>query len=340
MKYIGLYILLFVLCLFSCNKNKKVEKEYLSETIISADESNLLEENYLKLANLYNDINNSDSALYFLNKSKNIGLEKNVTDSLFYFNLYEAYSLAYENKGDYEKAAFYKHQGQKNRYGSFQDDIKRAVTDIEKKYNRELLLNDNNRLKIRVQYLWISLLIVGIIILIVFFILYYRKQKHEKELLEARQRIYDLKQMAETYSEKVSSTRNILLQHLDVLKKSALLENFLREDEKLKGRKLLQKFNEIVYQNSSFDWNLLYDIINEIHDGFFDRIKIEYSSLDDVEFKICCLIYIGFSNSEISIVLERSVNTIIAKRTSIRKKMEIKEHGNIINFLDENISKK
>lgn len=333
MKYISICILL-TLCISSYSTNN----DDLSKVIGHTSQDNPLEWMYLEKAKSFNEKSNNDSAIYYLNKSKDFALENNITDSLFYSGLYEVYSTYYENQKNYKEAAYYKYLEQMNRFGSFQDNIEKAIQDVEKKYNRELVQNENNELEIRTQYLWISVLVASILILIIGFIYYYRKQKHEKELLEARQKIYDLKKMSETYNEKVYSARNILLQHLDVLKKSILLENFLREDEKIKGTKLLRKFNEIVYHDSSFDWDLLYNIINEINDNFFERIKEKYPILDDIEFKICCLIYIGFSNTEISIVLGKSINTIIAKRTSIRKKMEIKEHGNIVSFLNEDIS--
>lgn len=145
--------------------------------------------------------------------------------------------------------------------------------------------------------------------------------------------------MAKSYDKKEDSFRNKLLHHFDILKKSALLEGFLREDEKKHGEKLLKKFNEIVYNQASLDWDLLYQTMNELHDGFFDSLREAFPQLDESEFRICCLIYSDFTNAEISIIMEQSINTITSKRSSIRKKIGVKDYGNIVDYLDSNVAK-
>jgi hypothetical protein len=123
---------------------------------------------------------------------------------------------------------------------------------------------------------------------------------------------------AQSRDKKEISFRNTLLEHFDILKKAALLETYIKEDEKKQGAYLIRKFNEIVYGQTDLDWNLLYRTMNDIH-----------------EFRICCLSYEEFSNTEISIVLKYSINTVQAKKTSIRKKLGIKASGNLHDFLDK-----
>ncbi|MCG6191591.1 helix-turn-helix transcriptional regulator, partial [Maribellus maritimus] len=55
--------------------------------------------------------------------------------------------------------------------------------------------------------------------------------------------------------------------------------------------------------------------------------------LDESEFRICCLIYVEFNNTEIAIILSYSVNTVQAKKSVIRKKLHIKTFGNVRDFL-------
>jgi ATP/maltotriose-dependent transcriptional regulator MalT len=140
---------------------------------------------------------------------------------------------------------------------------------------------------------------------------------------------------AQSRDKKEISFRNTLLEHFDILKKAALLETYIKEDEKKQGAYLIRKFNEIVYGQTDLDWNLLYRTMNDIHDGFYDRLKEIFPVLNESEFRICCLSYEEFSNTEISIVLKYSINTVQAKKTSIRKKLGIKASGNLHDFLDK-----
>ena len=67
----------------------------------------------------------------------------------------------------------------------------------------------------------------------------------------------------------------------------------------------------------------LYEVMNDLHNGFFERLRDKFSDLNEDEFRICCLTYAKFDSMEISIIMGLSVNTIQMKRSSIRKKLGI-----------------
>ena len=71
---------------------------------------------------------------------------------------------------------------------------------------------------------------------------------------------------------------------------------------------------------------------------FFIRLKEVYPQLKEVEYRIRCLTYSGFSTEEISIVLNLSINTINTKRSVIRKKLGIAAFTNLRDFLNEKLS--
>ena len=110
---------------------------------------------------------------------------------------------------------------------------------------------------------------------------------------------------------------------------------YLRKDEIRQGERLLSKFNDIVYKQQELDWDMLYDTMNELHYGFLDRLKELASTLDDNEFKICCLIYSDFTNQEIGIIMKFSSSTITHKRSLIRKKLGLPDYSNISEYLKD-----
>lgn len=164
-------------------------------------------------------------------------------------------------------------------------------------------------------------------------------QKKKREVNEAEKKISHLNNLALGYDEIRKTFRDTLLHHFDILKKSAVLQMYLRKDEIKQGEKLLSKFNDIVYKQQELDWDMLYDTMNELHDGFFDELKKIVPTLDDNEFKICCLIYSDFTNQEIGIIMKFSSSTITHKRSSIRRKMGLHDYSNISEYL-KNLSKK
>lgn len=207
--------------------------------------------------------------------------------------------------------------------------------EIQRKYDFQLLQNHNKQLRLDRQriLLFSSLAVLSAVIL--FLLVSWRSMQRKKEILEAEQKIYQLKELARSFDKKERSFRTTLLAHFDILKKAALLEAYMKEDDRKKGAYLIRKFNEIVYGQAKPDWNVLYRTMNDMHDGFYDRLRKTLSVLDESEFRICCLSYEEFSNTDIGIILKYSINTIQAKKTSIRKKLGIKASGNLRDFLDK-----
>lgn len=312
-------------------------KEYINQAIRFASNSLTKAKIYSSLAQVLYSENKSDSAIYYFEKSLDFLKESN--EPFLTSRIYESLSKIEESKNNFRRALDYNKDCINNLYNIYEKNENQAILDIQKKYDYELVKNTNNRLLIQRQFLFIILLGLGLTTLIIGFFFYYKTQKNGRELLEAEQKISQLNQMAKSYDKKEDSFRNKLLHHFDILKKSALLEGFLREDEKKHGEKLLKKFNEIVYNQASLDWDLLYQTMNELHDGFFDSLREAFPQLDESEFRICCLIYSDFTNAEISIIMEQSINTITSKRSSIRKKIGVKDYGNIVDYLDSNVAK-
>ena len=155
----------------------------------------------------------------------------------------------------------------------------------------------------------------------------------EKELRETEQKLRQMQGMVGRYNKKENSFRNILIRHLDILKKTALLEKYLKEDEKKKGKRLLLKFNEVVYGQKELDWSLLFETLNNASNGFFMQLKNRFPQLDASEFRICCLAYTDFNNTEIALILNYRVSSVEVKKSAIRKKLGIESRGNIRNFL-------
>ena len=228
--------------------------------------------------------------------------------------------------------------------------LKEKDTDLrifQKRYNYEQLKNENNELLIERQYIYILSLFLSIVILVICFF-FYRKMMKQKNhllkeqtaLLEAEQQIGALKSMAESFNEKENSLKNEVIKHFDILKKvAALNENKLFFDEKEDKKRLLSQVNKIVYgQKEGFNWDIFFNSINVLYGNEIERINQSYQQLDNTELKICYLSYAGFSNSETSTLLGLALNTIQQKKSNIRKKIGVPEHGNLQEFLIQELN--
>ncbi|MCC8188439.1 MAG: hypothetical protein LIP08_13320 [Bacteroides sp.] len=138
--------------------------------------------------------------------------------------------------------------------------------------------------------------------------------------------------MSALYNEKEKTLKNIVLKDFNILKKVALLESYLINNES--NNKLIKKFNEIAYNQEMMDWERLYETMDSLYDNLFTKLKKAFPQLDETEFRICCLSIAKFSNSEIAVIMKYSTSSIQWRKASIRKKMGIKPMGNILEFLN------
>jgi len=184
--------------------------------------------------------------------------------------------------------------------------------------------------------IWVScrcysqhLLLLLPLFVIISFIFYYKNRQNKNALSEAQHMICQLK---EVMRNKDDIANALMVEHFDIVKQIALLGGYLQEEEK--GKNILKKVNRIVYKRDCFDWEVLYQTMNQLHEGYLDKIKPAFPHLSELEYKICCLTKSKLNNTEIAIILESNVNIIQIQKTTIRKKLKILKHGDIAEFMD------
>ena len=161
--------------------------------------------------------------------------------------------------------------------------------------------------------------------------------KDKIDLFKARKTIRELENKVIVFDERFYSYKNILLKHFNIFIKLLLIDQHLKEDEKKLGQKILRRINQLVYDEGKFNWNLIMETIENLHDGFPTALKQKYPQLDDSEYKICCLEYAGLNNGDIADIFALKLNTIQMKKSNIRKKLGIEEYGKIAEFLSRNV---
>ena len=75
--------------------------------------------------------------------------------------------------------------------------------------------------------------------------------------------------------------------------------------------------------------------LRAVYGAFMSRLESVYKELNDEEIKTCALMMMQLSTSKIAITLGVSERTIEKYRSTIRKKLGIAAHGNIVSFLQQ-----
>ncbi|MBK5720894.1 hypothetical protein JGH11_08425 [Dysgonomonas sp. Marseille-P4677] len=299
----------------------------------------------LNIATSYLNMAKIDSARHYADLSLKFA-EKETPPSLSKISdIYNILSQIEEKSGNNTKALEYHKMYSSFLIGKMKEKKGNARTNTEKKHQFEEMRNENIALA-RKKVIIERILYLTLLVVTISFLVYNRRllsktkqlSKAYGEIQKLNNEIITLTADLKEYYARKEFMRNNLINNYKILKRAAYLEHLIQDTENKQGKALIKMFNEIAYGKDTPDWEVLYQVLNTVHYGIFDKIKEAYPNLDDIEFKICCLIYSQFNSSEISVVIQLSVNTVHTKTTSVRKKLGVEKYGNITEFINRNFT--
>jgi DNA-binding CsgD family transcriptional regulator len=166
-----------------------------------------------------------------------------------------------------------------------------------------------------------------------------RNKRQRVALQEAESKIETLQTLAMEFDRKEDNLRQLALKHFDILKKVALLDGMMNDLKTGQEKKIKTLFNQAVYENNtSFDWDTFFKALNPLKNGIPEKVRDFYPQLTETEYRILILSFTGLSNKETSIILNLSTNTINSLRTSIRRKLQVPEYGDLEEFVTNQLT--
>jgi tetratricopeptide (TPR) repeat protein len=315
--------------------NNGKAKELLKKALSLSSGESQKAKVYLNLADIFYKESSRDSALFYLNYS----LKLANGNAPVLANVYRLFSKIEETAGNYRQAMSYNDQYTKYLAKVLDEKEDFSILDIQKKYNFELLENANSRLLIERQWIFISVLLFGVT---GFGVLYYNRTKNREAMLLAERQIFQLKEMVNKRvgsNVKSNELRKALFKQLDIVKKISLIESYLKSEEKINGKEVLRKVNEIIYGQEDYNWSVFNEMANALYDNCLDRLKNLFPELTETELLICCLSKIGLNNMEISLLLKTTQNAVQKRKSVIRQKTDMKEQENFIKQLDHIVNR-
>jgi len=293
-------------------------KNLFSEALVLPNDSVEKARILLNIAQVYELENNSDSVNFYIDKAmllhiSNPGLMR--SSYLLKSKIAEKNNQLQEALNDYKEYHNYTTK-------VFSSEKNNELLEVQGKYDYEKLKNTETQFIIKQKNALLLLAAALITAGIFIFLLYRRSAKNERLLMESEQKIEGLQQMANNFSNEKNSFRNLLLEQFDILRKTALIDSVLNDNEKASGQRLLKRFNQIVYGQDALDWEKLYQSMNALQNGFYDKIKSDYPQWNETEFRIFCLTHENqFNDKEIAVILDETVPMIRKMRNKIRKDM-------------------
>lgn len=264
-----------------------------------------------------------------INAKKGLELYKDNVYRYSGLNLNKMLYQVYIDKGDYKNAVYYFQQ-----YNAINDsmnveekDVNLEKIKLEQDYKVRTQIKTLIEQKKLFKYSVIGLiLVVGILILIILLIKFRNKNiKHQLEQEKLKTKMQDL-------NEDLKAKNMVLIgKAMSEIHRTDSINEILTDLKQIKLKtisKEMQQAIDIVLKR--LEKNLNTDIWKEfeisfeqVHQSFFDKLKIDYPSLTPKDRRLCALLYLDLTTKEISQITGQSFKTIENARTRLRKKFDL-----------------
>jgi|SRR5690554_2197667 len=157
-------------------------------------------------------------------------------------------------------------------------------------------------------------------------------ERQEKEITSLRNE--KLESELTFKSKELASATMLIINHSEFLRNlRSTIQNQI-----LAGKINRAQGNELVNMigNSLSDedeWKLFQDNFDLIHQNFFRKLKERYPTLTPTDLKLCALLRLNYSSKEVSSMLNISIRGVEAARYRLRKKINLTEAVNLVDFM-------
>ncbi len=255
------------LCYHELN-NHQLAKSYYKQSIQGYQDLGLVNElalGYFNLANLFIDIKEADSAIYYLNKS--ITIARTIKDQHRIKRSYELLSDAYALKGNYLKA-YHFHVA----YSTLNDSLLNSekvsqIAEMQTKYQTEKkeqqinLLAQENKAKVAERNFFIIGSVLLLISLIIFILYYFQRNKINKQ-----QEVIAQKRIENLLSEQEIKSYNAMIEGQEVERQRIATDLHDRLGSMLSTVKLLFSTLETKIDRAQDDQSKQYEKANSLLD--------------------------------------------------------------------------
>lgn len=207
------------------------------------------------------------------------------------------------------------------------------------------LNDDNYRLKLQRQRLWLLVSGISMLLMVSGVIVYFVLSRRKQRMTEAEERAEILERMLadmeKADADKVCSSSDSDKLKAALLRQLGIFKTFAATPTQ-QSRDALKKISTVgnggVSIESLVDWPEFYSMIDNLYDGFHSKLISKYpETFNDKEQQIIVLLKAGFSTKEIGVLTEQSSATIYTRKSVIRKKLRTTENGDFIAQIDEQI---
>ncbi|MFL5765151.1 MAG: tetratricopeptide repeat protein [Bacteroidia bacterium] len=296
---------------------------------------------YTNMGRIYGDMKKIPLALDYFRKGIAIAAKNKLIEQLQtgYYDLSRLQSRTGDFKGAYENYSLYTQL--KDSLINRKNIQRLAETELtymfEKKENKirdeqekkeAALISDGKRR----QVTFIAIITVLLLSLTVIFLLFNRqklKARKDKIIFEQQEALLQSEKQ-KTEEELGNAKKQLDIYTGNLILKSRMIDDFREEIAKLSALKSKEIYSEKIEQLDSLnkliiltndDWDKFRELFEQVHKGFFVKLKDKLPGLTNAEIRIVCLMKLNIDNKQMANMLGVSPDTIVKTKYRLRKKM-------------------
>ena len=165
---------------------------------------------------------------------------------------------------------------------------------------------------------------------------YAKRQRTEKELENKSLQNEQLEEELRSKKNELVAQASSLLRKNNTIK--ALLSELEKQKDALGDRfpsKMYSRMKSIIDEafNDKSDRILFDSYFNSAHQDFIKQFSLQYTDITPGDIRLCCLLRMNLSTKEIASLLHISIRAIELRRYRLRKKIELDNDKNLVEFL-------
>jgi tetratricopeptide (TPR) repeat protein len=288
---------------------------------------------YRNLADVFILENRIDSARFYFEMAEPLLKE---TDDVFKLAslVYSRYQME-KAVGNYSAALEYSELYVKYQLEVTEREDRQMLLELQKKYDHVAQENEYN--KSRSNFWRLIVILSGVLLglLLIIIVMKRNNRMQAAALSKAQQQACTLQEM---FNQRDNERKKLFLEKMGIIKKIAVLSPFVKQAQKNKQdndillNKLFKILDELKPQS-------FIDIANELLPNFTEKLKKICPELNDRELCVCCLIYFGFNNEELDLLLNNRVKGTLSSiqhcKSIIRQKLNIPPYSDIQVYLSK-----
>ncbi|MCB0489780.1 MAG: tetratricopeptide repeat protein [Cyclobacteriaceae bacterium] len=290
-------------------------------------------------------------AMDLLKKSEEILEQINSKEP--YINLFHRYKEYYYARGQYDISEQWQEKKDSIREVLFNETKSnqlatlQSVYELDKKETEIKLLQNERDNQALQRDIVLILLIGGVIVVIIIGVWFYQRQRQQKAMFAAQQKLHDAEiqnaqlRESELKRELEYKNRELTSYTINFVQKGQLFEELKENIASLMNSSesdvamKLNPLKKVVDSNYQIDkeWDDFKLRFEEVHAGFFEQLKAEYPELSNSDLRLCSLLRLNMTMKESAKILGISTDSVKTSRYRLRKKLNLDRDENLTDFI-------